>query len=55
MSGELDRLTFLDLEVDVVERELERMAGERRSGPSAENVLHDLAARTEDPVSRLVP
>jgi len=40
--GELDELTFLDLEHDVVTRERERMAAVRRSGPSAENVLRDL-------------
>ena len=48
-QGELDELLFLDLEVDVVERERERMRLERRSGPSAENVLRDLGARSEGP------
>ena len=40
--GELERLTFLDLKMDLVERELERMALHRRSGPTAENMLRDL-------------
>ncbi len=39
---ELDPLTFLDLDHEVVERERARMSGTRRSGPSAENVLRDL-------------
>ena len=40
--GEAERLTFLDLRHDLVERELERMALRRRSGPTAENMLRDL-------------
>ena len=40
--GELGRLTFLDLNTDLVERELERMTLQRRSGPTAENMLRDL-------------
>jgi pyruvate ferredoxin oxidoreductase alpha subunit len=36
------RLHFLDLKRDVVERELERMRGDRRPGPHAENILRDL-------------
>ncbi|HUO47819.1 MAG TPA: transketolase C-terminal domain-containing protein [Acidimicrobiales bacterium] len=42
-AGTLERLTFLDLDHDVVGRELERMAATRRSGPSAENILRDMA------------
>ena len=38
----LGRLTFLDLNTGLVERELERMALHRRSGPTAENMLRDL-------------
>ncbi|HUC06228.1 MAG TPA: transketolase C-terminal domain-containing protein [Acidimicrobiales bacterium] len=40
--GELGRLTFLDLNMALVERELGRIAGSRHSGPSAENILRDL-------------
>ncbi len=39
---ELDPVTFLGLDHDVVDRERARMAQTRRSGPSAENVLHDI-------------
>jgi pyruvate ferredoxin oxidoreductase alpha subunit len=39
---EPDRLVFLDLDWDLVERELERMTDERRSGPHAENILRDV-------------
>jgi pyruvate ferredoxin oxidoreductase alpha subunit len=44
VGGEIGRLTFLDLNIALVERELARMAQSRRSGPSAENVLRDLGA-----------
>jgi pyruvate ferredoxin oxidoreductase alpha subunit len=37
--GELDDVTFLDLNWEVVGRELVRMSENRRSGPTAENVL----------------
>jgi pyruvate ferredoxin oxidoreductase alpha subunit len=40
--GTAERLTFLDLNVELVERELERMATRRHSGPTAENMLRDL-------------
>ncbi len=40
--GELPRLTFLDLNEKLVERELERIVQRRRSGPSAENILRDV-------------
>ena len=42
LRDELGRLTFLDLNRGLVERELERMALHRRSGPTAENMLRDL-------------
>jgi len=42
LADRLEVLRFLDLDKDVVDRELARMAGTRRSGPSAENVLRDL-------------
>ena len=41
-SGALEALTFLDLDRGLVENELARMAGRRRSGPTAENVLRDV-------------
>ena len=44
LRGGLGRLTFLDLNTALVERELERIAQSRRSGPSAENMLQDLGA-----------
>jgi pyruvate ferredoxin oxidoreductase alpha subunit len=42
LRGQAERLTFLDLDTRLVERELERMATQRRSGPTAENMLRDL-------------
>ena len=41
---ELETLTFLDLKWDVVNRELERGRLQRRSGPTAENILRDIAS-----------
>jgi pyruvate ferredoxin oxidoreductase alpha subunit len=41
-SDGLEALTFLDLNRSLVERELERMAHRRRSGPIAENLLRDV-------------
>ncbi len=43
LDGTLDDTTFLDLDHDLVNAELARMATTRRSGPPAENVLRDLA------------
>ena len=43
-AGELEALSFLDLDTDLVARELERMGELRRSGPHAENILRDLGA-----------
>ncbi|HET8990232.1 MAG TPA: hypothetical protein VFN59_03925 [Acidimicrobiales bacterium] len=43
-QGTLPRLSFLNLDEDVVARERARMAASRRSGPFAENVLRDLAS-----------
>jgi pyruvate ferredoxin oxidoreductase alpha subunit len=44
LEGRLEpaRLHFLDLNVELVERELMRTSHERRSGPHAENILRDL-------------
>ena len=39
---ELDELNFLDLNWDIVNREIERGQQQRRAGPSAENILRDL-------------
>ncbi len=39
---EPNRLTFLDLDHGLVERELHRQKYQRRSGPHAENLLRDL-------------
>ena len=41
VRGDLPALTFLDLDHGAVDRERTRMAGTRRSGPSAENLLRD--------------
>jgi pyruvate ferredoxin oxidoreductase alpha subunit len=41
-SGYLEKLSFLDLDRGLVERELARMAANRRSGPTAENILRDV-------------
>ncbi|HEY7206784.1 MAG TPA: transketolase C-terminal domain-containing protein [Gaiellaceae bacterium] len=38
------RLTFLDLDWELVERELRRIQEKRRSGPHAENILRDVGA-----------
>jgi pyruvate ferredoxin oxidoreductase alpha subunit len=43
-ADELEPLTFLDLNTDLVNRELKRTAAVRRSGPAAENILRDLGA-----------
>lgn len=46
VDATLSETTFLDLDEEVVAREVDRMAATRRSGPSAENVLRDLAERS---------
>jgi pyruvate ferredoxin oxidoreductase alpha subunit len=43
LADELPPLSFLDLDTGVVERELRRQRDTRRSGPQAENILHDLS------------
>jgi pyruvate ferredoxin oxidoreductase alpha subunit len=43
-ADELEALTFLDLNTELVDRELKRVADSRRSGPAAENILRDLGA-----------
>ena len=42
IHGRLEGLTFLDLDQGIIERERARMAGTKRSGPTAENILRDL-------------
>ncbi|HXV56973.1 MAG TPA: transketolase C-terminal domain-containing protein [Gaiellaceae bacterium] len=46
---EPDRLTFLDLDWQLVARELERVRRGKRSGPHAENILRDLGAVAAGP------
>ncbi len=49
-ADDLDELTFLDLDWELVERELRRTREQRRSGPAAENILRDvgiIAARVK--------
>jgi pyruvate ferredoxin oxidoreductase alpha subunit len=42
ISDELGHLTFLDLDWNVVNKQLERERTTRRSGPAAENMLRDV-------------
>jgi pyruvate ferredoxin oxidoreductase alpha subunit len=51
IDGKLEpgRLTFLDLDRELVERELRRTREKRRSGPHAENILRDLGAVAAGP------
>jgi pyruvate ferredoxin oxidoreductase alpha subunit len=50
VADRLEPLTFLDLDWDLVNREVERMASSRSSGPHAENMLRDLGAVAAGPV-----
>lgn len=50
VAGELALTTFLDLDHDLVERELARTRASRRSGPHAENMLADLGVVAAGPV-----
>jgi len=43
-ADELEPLTFLDLNTTLIDREMSRVAANRRSGPAAENILRDLGA-----------
>ncbi len=49
-ADRLEPLTFLDMDWDVVNRELERMRSSRSSGPHAENILRDLGTVAAGPV-----
>jgi pyruvate ferredoxin oxidoreductase alpha subunit len=42
LAGRLGRLTFLDMDTEVVERELARGRTRARPGPHAENILRDI-------------
>jgi pyruvate ferredoxin oxidoreductase alpha subunit len=46
----LEPLTFLDMDWDIVNRELARMASSRHSGPHAENILRDSGPVAAGPV-----
>ena len=50
IADRLPQTTFLDLDLGLVERELERAKSERRSGPHAENMLRDLGVVAAGPV-----
>ena len=41
-AGRLEPLTFLDLDRDLIDRELARVRARPRSGPAAENILRDV-------------
>ncbi|MBJ7454762.1 MAG: pyruvate ferredoxin oxidoreductase [Thermoleophilia bacterium] len=42
VEGRLEPLTFLDLDRDLIDRELARVRARPRSGPAAENILRDV-------------
>jgi len=44
IAGKLERLHFLDLDWRIVNKQLEREAHQRKSGPIAENLLRDVGA-----------
>lgn len=50
VADRLEPLTFLDMDWDVVHRELERMEFSRASGPHAENILRDVGPVAAGPV-----
>jgi pyruvate ferredoxin oxidoreductase alpha subunit len=50
VADRLEPLTFLDIDWDVVNRELQRMTSSRTSGPHAENILRDVGAVAAGPV-----
>jgi pyruvate ferredoxin oxidoreductase alpha subunit len=49
IADRLPPLTFLDLNEDIVNRQLAREAGMRRSGPIAENLLRDIGGKAGVP------
>jgi pyruvate ferredoxin oxidoreductase alpha subunit len=50
IADRLESLTFLDMDWDVVNRELERIGSSRSSGPHAENILRDVGTVAAGPV-----
>jgi pyruvate ferredoxin oxidoreductase alpha subunit len=50
LADRLQQTTFVDLDRELVERELQRLLSSRRSGPHAENMLRDLGAVAARPV-----
>jgi pyruvate ferredoxin oxidoreductase alpha subunit len=50
VAERLEPMTFLDLNRELVERELERTRESRRSGPHAENMLRDVGVVAAGPV-----
>ena len=48
-AGRLAQLSFLDLDTELVERELARTRERRNSGPHAENMLRDLGVVAAGP------
>jgi pyruvate ferredoxin oxidoreductase alpha subunit len=49
-DDDLSLVTFLDLDTELVQRELDRTREKRRSGPHAENMLRDLGSVASGPV-----
>ncbi len=49
-ADRLEPLTFLDMDWDVVDRELARMGASSSSGPHAENILRDVGSVAAGPV-----
>ena len=50
VADRLEPLSFLDMDWDLVNRELERMGSTRASGPHAENILRDVGPVAAGPV-----
>jgi pyruvate ferredoxin oxidoreductase alpha subunit len=50
IEDKLGRLTFLDLDIERVERELQRSAATLRPGPHAENILREIGVVAGGPV-----
>ena len=50
LAGGLHDMTFLDLDQELVEREIKRSLAKRGSGSHAENILRDLGVVAAGPV-----